>query len=444
MNLKNTDNQIYNLIKLEEKRQKTQLAMIPSENYASKAVREAVGAVLMNKYSEGYSNKRYYQGNEFIDEIELIAIERAKKLFNVPYVNVQAYSGSPANTAVFFALLEPKDTIMGLEFASGGHLTHGHPKVTFSGKYFNSIQYTVEKNGYIDYKKVEELALKHKPKLIISGTTAYPRTLDFKKFGQIADKINAWHLADISHIAGLVAAGEHPSPVNYSHVVMSTTHKTLRGPRGAVILGTDKGLKKDPQLGDKIDRAIIPGLQGGPHNNTTAGIAVCLKEASSAKFKKYSRQVVLNSKSLANELINHNFQLISGGTDNHLILIDLTNKNIDGWCAAWALEQAGIIVNKNAVPFETRSAFYPSGIRLGTPAITTLGMKEKEMKRIAEYIDEVINETARLITKDLDSDNKDIRQQARKEFKTKVKDNKLLKELRKKVKQLCLHFPLLD
>ena len=430
-----TTEKIKYLIKNEEKRQKGVLEMIPSENYASKDVRDAVGSVLMNKYSEGQAGKRYYQGNKFIDEIEYDAIEQAKKLFRVPYANVQAYSGSPANSAVYFSLLERDDIIMGLELASGGHLTHGHPKVTFSGRFFKSVQYSVEKNGLIDYSKLEKLAKQHKPKIIVSGTTAYPRKLNFKKFGEIADKVGAWHLADISHIAGLVATRQHQSPVPYAHVVMLTTHKTLRGPRGAILLVTKLGLKKDPELANKLDKGVFPGLQGGPHNNTTAAIAICLAEAATSKFVKYAKQVVANAKVLAQELKKYDFNLVSGGTDNHLILIDLTNRGIDGWCAAWALEYAGIVLNRNSVPYDTKSAFYPSGIRLGTPAVTTRGMKEKEMLKIAQWLNKAINIAKEYVPA---TDSKETRLK----FKNSVTADKRLKAINLEIKRVCAKFPL--
>ncbi|PIY94024.1 MAG: serine hydroxymethyltransferase, partial [Candidatus Levybacteria bacterium CG_4_10_14_0_8_um_filter_35_23] len=390
--LKAVDPKIFNLIKLEEKRLKETLQMIPSENYPSKAVLEAIGSVFNFKYSEGYPRGRYYQGNRFADEVELLAEERAKKLFGVPHVNVQPYSGSPANAAVYFALLTPgKDKIMGLSLAFGGHLTHGSP-VSFSGKYFKTAAYKTDKKGLLDYDEIEKIALKEKPAIIVCGATAYPQLIDFKKFGQIADKVGAYLLADISHIAGLVAAGVHQSPVQYAHVVTTTTHKTLRGPRGAIIMVTQKGLKKDPQLSSKIDKAVFPGLQGGPHDNQTAGIAVALGEASKASFKKYGEQIVKNSKALANKLNKYGFNLISGGSNNHLLLIDLANKKVNGAVAAYALEIAGIIINKNSVPNDTMPPFYPSGIRLGTPAITTRNMKEKEMEKIASWINRVVEE----------------------------------------------------
>jgi len=391
MFLNTVDPQIARLIEKEKRRQEETLMMIPSENYASPAVLAALGSVTQNKYAEGYPGKRYYQGNEFIDQIEILAQKRAQKLFGVPHVNVQPYSGSPANSAVYFALLEPGDKIMGLSLSSGGHLTHGHPKITFSGRYFQSVQYTVGKNGLLDYEEIEKQAKEQRPKIIVAGTTAYPRALDFKKFGQIAEKVGAYLLADIAHIAGLVAAGVHPSPVAYAHVVTTTTHKTLRGPRGAMIMVTKKGLEKDPKLAKKIDRAVFPGLQGGPHENTIAAMAVALKEAGKESFREYAYQVVKNARQLAGALQKKDFNLVSGGTDNHLILVDLRNKNIDGKKAAVLLEKAGIIVNANSVPHDLRSPFWPSGVRLGTPALTARGMKEREMEKIAEWIERVIN-----------------------------------------------------
>jgi len=384
------DSKIAELIRREKERQEDTLMMIPSENYASPAVLEALGSVAQNKYAEGYPGKRYYQGNQNIDEIETLAIERAKKLFAVPHVNVQSYSGSPANSAVYFALLKPKDKIMGLALDSGGHLTHGYPKITFSGRYFQSVQYQVGKDGFLDYGEIMALAEKEKPKIIVAGTTAYPRVLDFKEFGKIADRVGAYLLADISHIVGLIIAGVHPSPISYADLVMTTTHKTLRGPRGAMIMVTRKGLAKDSQMGKKIDRAVFPGLQGGPHENTIAAIAVALKEAEGKDFKKYGKQVVENAQALAKELLKMGFDLVSGGTGNHLILIDLRDKKIDGKTAAVNLEKAGIVVNANAIPRDPNPPFRPSGIRLGTPALTTRGMGKEEMVKIAHWIYAVI------------------------------------------------------
>lgn len=436
-NLQKSDPQIYTLIKAEEKRQKDVLEMIPSENYVSQAVMEAVGSVLMNKYSEGYPGKRYYQGNVIADEVENLAIERAKKLFGVPFVNVQPYSGSPANATIYMATLQPGDTIMGLALSYGGHLTHGFPG-TFSGTIFKGVQYEFGKKNIIDFDDLEALALKHKPKLIVASTTAYPRTLDFKKFAKIADKVGAYLLADISHIAGLVVGGVHESPVPYAHIIMTTTHKTLRGPRGAMIMVTEKGLKKDPDLGKKIDRWIIPGMQGGPHDNTTAAIAVALKEAGSASFKKYAAQVVANAQVLATELLANGFDLVTGGTDNHLILMDLRSKKVAGNLAALAFEQAGIIGNKNAVPNDPLPPMLTSGFRIGVPAITTRGMKEKDMKKIAQWMARVIKEVEGYM---LPSDDKEKRKELSKKYKTAIAANKNLKKIAKEIKEFCVKFP---
>lgn len=436
-NLKSVDPRVYDLIKLEEKRQEEVLEMIPSENYTSKAVLEALGSVLTNKYSEGYPKRRYYQGNKIVDEVEILAQERAKKLFKVPYVNVQALSGSPANAAVYFALLDYKDKIMGLSLAFGGHLTHGAP-LTFSSRFFTPVQYILGKDGLLDYDEIEKLALKHKPKIIVCGFTAYPRIIDFKRFSEIAEKSESYLLADISHITGLIIAGVHPSPVKYADIVMTTTHKTLRGPRGALIMVTEKGLKKNSDLGKKIDSAIIPGLQGGPHDNQTAAIAVALLEASKPSFKTYGQQIVKNAKALAKELLKYDFNLVSGGTDNHLILIDLRNKGINGKLAAFALEVAGIVLNMNGVPFDTMPPLYPSGIRLGTPAITTRGMKEKEMIKVAEFINRAVEEVK---NRTLPAEKKE-RIEFMKKFRVEVAKNKKLLEIAKEVKSLCKRFPL--
>lgn len=383
------------LIKAEEKRQQKTINLIPSENYVSPDTLSVLGSVLTNKYSEGYPGKRYYPGNKIYDEIELLAIKRLKQLFKLGsdwHVNVQPYSGSPANLAIYYSLLQPGETIMGMALAAGGHLTHGH-KVNFSGRIYKSVQYGVDlETGLINYDEVENLALAHQPKLIISGATAYPRTIDFARFGKIAKKVGAFHAADISHIAGLVAAGEHPSPFEFSDVVMTTTHKTLRGPRGAVIF-----CLKD--LADRIDRAIFPGLQGGPHNQVTAAKALMAFEASKPVFKNYQKQIVKNAKKLAEELMKRGFKLITGGTDNHLILLDCKSAELDGMnpahnlmCGMKAqnlLEEVGITANRNSIPGDT-SPFYPTGLRLGTPAVTTRGMKEKEMEKIAEWFERVL------------------------------------------------------
>jgi len=384
---------ISDLISKEEKRQRDTIMLIPSENYASKAVRNAVGSILMNKYSEGYSGKRYYQGNKIVDEIETFTIEKAKELFKVEHVNVQPYSGSPANAEVLFALLNYGDKIMGLKLSSGGHLTHGHPDITFSGKYFTSVQFGTD-DGVINYDEVEELAKRERPKLMIIGSTAYPLIFDWERLGAIADAIGAWFVADISHVAGLILSDVYPSPVAYCHVVTTTTHKTLRGPRGAIIMVTSKGIKKDSELPGKIDRAVFPGLQGGPHNNTTAGIAIALSEAERPSFKEYGRQVVANAKLLAELLKKGGLTIVTGKTECHLIVVDLRPLGVSGSVIAQALEDAGIIVNKNSVPNDSAPPYRPSGIRLGTPAITTRGMKEKEMKIIAKWILEVVKNSA--------------------------------------------------
>ncbi|MGA2911853.1 MAG: serine hydroxymethyltransferase [Candidatus Levyibacteriota bacterium] len=434
--LKTKDPTVFKLIQAEEKRQREVLEMIPSENYASKAVLEALGTVLNNKYSEGYPKKRYYQGNAVADEVEMLAQERAKALFKVPFVNVQALSGSAMNLAVYFALLEPlKGKIMGLSLAFGGHLTHGQPQ-SISGKFFQSTLYALGKDGRLDFAAIEKQALKEKPDIIVCGFTAYPQVIDFKKFGEIADKVGAYLLADVSHIAGLIVAGVHPSPVPYAHIVTTTTHKTLRGPRGALIMVTDKGLEKDPELAKKIDTAIIPGIQGGPHDNQTAAIAVALKEAATSAFKKYGVQIVKNSQKLASELIKYNFDLVSGGSKNHLLLIDLRNKNVNGAVAALALEVAGIVVNKNGVPNDTNPPFYPSGIRLGTPAITTRGMKEAEMVKVAKWINEAINEAQKY---QLPS-SKEERREFMQKFKIEIFKNKQLLQIAKEVKTLCQNY----
>lgn len=434
--LKQTDLQIYALIKQEEKRQKEVLEMIPSENYTSQAVMETLGTVLTNKYSEGYPRKRYYQGNAVADAVELLAQERAKQLFGVPFVNVQPYSGSPANAAVYFAALEPGDTIMGLKLAFGGHLTHGLP-LNMSGRFYKSVQYELTRDGVVDFATLAQMAKKEKPKLIVCGFTAYPRIIDFKKFGEIADSVGAYLLADISHITGLIIAGVHPSPIPYAHIVTTTTHKTLRGPRGAMIMVTEKGLAKNPDLPKKIDSAIIPGLQGGPHDNQTAAIAVALQEAGTAAFKKYGEQIVKNTKALAEALLAHGFDLVSGGSDNHLILIDLRNKKVNGAPAALALEVAGIVMNKNGVPFDTLPPFYPSGIRLGTPAITTRGMKEKDMKKIAAWIHTAVNEVAGMEM----PEDKAERTAYWKEQKQLIPKNKNLLKIAKEIKSFCAKFP---
>ncbi len=381
--LKSYDQQIYDAIKHEEQRQSDGMELIPSENYVSVPVLDAMGSLMTNKYSEGYPGKRYYGGQEYVDVVENLAINRAKQLFGAEHINVQPYSGSPANTAVYFALLNYGDTVLGMKLDHGGHITHGLP-ISFSGKSYNFIGYGVEKEtGRVNMDEVRKLALEHKPKMIVAGFSAYSRNLDWKKFKEIADEVGALTMADIAHIAGLIAAGVIESPVPYFDVVTTTTHKTLRGPRGAMIMCKEKHAKA-------IDRAVFPGLQGGPHDHIIAAKAVAFKEALEPAFKAYALQVIANAKVLAEELMKYGFKIVSDGTDNHLMLIDLTNKNVAGKQAQEALDKAGITCNKNTVPFETRSPMDPSGIRLGTPAITTRGMKEPEMKLIAGWINEVI------------------------------------------------------
>lgn len=377
--LRETDVELFNLIIAEEKRQYEKIRLIPSENYVSAAVLEATGSVLTNKYSEGYPRKRYYEGQQIIDQVEELACRRACELFGAEHANVQPYSGSPANLAVYLALLKPGDTVMGMALPHGGHLTHGW-NVSITGTYFRSVQYTVHPETHrLDYDMIRDLALKERPKLIVAGATAYPRIIDFEAFASIAREVDAYFLADIAHIAGLVVGGVHPSPIPHAHVVSTTTHKTLRGPRGGMLM-----CKKD--LAEVIDRAVFPGLQGGPHNHTTAGMAVAFKEASTPEFKQYAAQIVANSQALAEALIEKGFRLITGGTDNHLILVDATSVGTRGRKLAKVLDRCGIVCNMNTIPFDPRKPFDPSGIRLGTPSVTSRGMKEPEMRTIAEFI----------------------------------------------------------
>ncbi|HDD46336.1 MAG TPA: serine hydroxymethyltransferase, partial [Candidatus Aenigmarchaeota archaeon] len=366
--LKMVDKEVYNAIVSETKRINNGLELIPSENFPSKAVLEALGSVMNNKYAEGYPGKRYYGGNEFIDVVERLAIERAKKLFGAEHVNVQPYSGSPANLAVYFAFLKPGDKILGMDLSCGGHLTHG-AKVNFSGKLYNSVFYGVdEETNLIDYDEVRKMAMREKPKIIVSGHSAYPRKLDFKAFQEIAESIGAIHMADIAHIAGLIVAGMHPSPFPFTDVVTTTTHKTLRGPRGAMIMCKQ-------EYAEIIDKAVFPGLQGGPHEHAIAAKAVAFKEAMSQEFKEYGRQIVKNAKALADALMDNGFKLITDGTDNHLMLLDLRSKNITGREAETILGEVNITVNKNAIPYDPQKPMVTSGIRIGSPAVTTRGMK---------------------------------------------------------------------
>ena len=382
-NLEQKDPEIFDLIRQEEVRQKDKIRLIASENYVSAAVMAATGSVLTNKYSEGYPGKRYYEGQQFIDQVENLAIRRAKDLFGAEHVNVQPYSGSPANLAVYLAFLNPGDTILGMALPHGGHLTHGS-KVSISGKYFQAESYALdEKTGLLNYETIREKALACRPKILIAGHSAYPRILDFAQFRTIADACGALLLVDMAHFSGLVAGGAHPSPIPYADVVTTTTHKSLRGPRGAMILCKQ-------EYAAAIDKAVFPGLQGGPHNNTTAAIAVALKEAATSEFRHYAAQIVKNAQALAATLVDRDFNLVTGGTENHLMLIDLTNKGVTGKIAAKSLDGAGIVLNYNAVPFDPRKPFDPSGIRLGSAAVTSRGFKEEEMVRIGEWISEIV------------------------------------------------------
>jgi glycine hydroxymethyltransferase len=403
-----TDPEIYSALTAETNRQQTGIELIPSENYVSPAVIAAIGSVFTNKYSEGYIYKRYYGGNENVDTVEALAMERARALFGAEHANVQPYSGSPANLAVYYALLSPGDTVMGLALPDGGHLTHGW-KVNFSAHFFKSVQYPVNpETGLIDYDMAWQLAKEHKPKLIWAGATAYPRIFDFAKFAQIAEDVGARFAADIAHISGLVATGLHPDPVPSADAVTMTTHKMLRGPRGAMILCK----KRHAQV---IDRAVFPGLQGGPHDHVTAAIAVCLHEASTPAYKVYCKQVIANARTLAEALASRGFTIVSGGTDNHLVLVDLSNKGVPGKVAQQALDRANITLNANMVPGDKRSAFDPSGIRIGSPAVTTRGFKEAEMRLVANWIADVVEQ---------------------------IEDERVIERVRFEVMELCEQYPL--
>lgn len=406
--LKEVDEEIYNLIQQEKKRETNKILMIASENYASKAVMEAQGSLFTNKYAEGYPGRRYYGGCQYADEVERYAQERAKELFKVEHVNVQPHSGTQANMAVYFAFLQPGDSIMGMSLTHGGHLSHGSP-VNFTGKLYKTVFYGVDKEtGYINMDEVRKLAHEYKPKIIITGASAYPRVIDFKAFSDIAKEVGAYLMADIAHIAGLIATGVHPSPVPHSDFVTTTTHKTLRGPRGGVVMCKGEYAKA-------IDKAVFPGIQGGPLVHVIAAKAVAFKEALSKDFKNYQKKVVKNAKTLAEGLKKRGFKLVSDGTDNHLMLVDLTNLNITGKEAEEALDQAGITVNKNTIPFDTKPPTVTSGIRIGTPCVTTRGMGEEEMEEIAEIISTVIKN---------------------------ISNESVIKEMRKKVQALCKKFPI--
>lgn len=404
-NVKNTDKEVYDYIQMEMNRQQNKIELIASENFTSKAVMEAQGSQLTNKYAEGYPGRRYYGGCEYVDMIEDLARERLKKLFNAEHANVQPHSGSQANMGVYFTVLQPGDKVLGMNLSHGGHLTHGS-SVNFSGKLYNFIPYGVNEKGYIDYDALEKLALTEKPKLIVSGASAYPRIIDFKRIREICDKAGCLMMVDMAHIAGLVATGLHPNPAEYADFVTTTTHKTLRGPRGGAILCREKYAKA-------LDKSIFPGIQGGPLEHVIAAKAVCFKEAMSDEFKQYQKKIVENAKKLADELMKRGFNLVSGGTDNHLILVDLRSKHITGKEAEHLLDEVGITVNKNTIPFETESPFVTSGIRIGTPAVTTRGFGTDEMETIADIIGSVI-------------DNRD----------------KDLSPAKKRVKEICDKFPL--
>ncbi len=413
-NLEREDKEIYEAIIGEMNREEWGLELIASENFVSPAVLEAVGSILTNKYAEGYPGRRYYGGCKFVDHVERVAMERAKKLFNVKFANVQPHSGSQANMAVYLALADPGETIMGMSLTHGGHLTHG-ASVNFSGRLFKVVHYGVNpETGLIDYDEVERMARREKPKIIIAGGSAYSRIIDFKRFREIADEIDAYLVVDMAHFAGLVAAGIYPNPVEYAHVVTSTTHKTLRGPRGGFILTNHEELAK------KINKSVFPGIQGGPLMHVIAGKAVCFKEAMKEEFKEYQKRVVRNAIKLANEMMKRDFKVVSGGTDTHLFLVDLTKENVSGKAVEKALEKIGITVNKNTVPGEKRSPFITSGIRIGTPAVTTRGMGEKEMEEIAEILSIAIRNT--------DEESK---------F-----DERIVEGLSKRVRKLCEEFPL--
>ena len=410
--LKTEDKEIFDAIEAEWDRQQNQIELIASENIVSKAVLEAQGSILTNKYAEGYPAKRYYRGCEFVDVVENLAIERAKKLFNAKFVNVQPHSGSQANTGVYVALLKPCDTIMGMSLDAGGHLTHG-AKVSFSGKWLNSVQYGVCKDtGLIDYDEVEHLALENKPKLIIAGGSAYPRQIDFKRFRKIADKVGAYLMVDMAHFAGLVAGGVHPNPLEYADVVTTTTHKTLRGPRGGMILTNNEEIAK------KINSAIFPGTQGGPLEHVIAAKAVCFAEDLTPQFKEYAAQVVKNAKAMGERLKKRGLDLVSGGTDTHLLLVDLRPKGLTGDVVSEAMERAHMTCNKNAIPFDPQPPRVTSGVRVGTPAGTTRGFKEKEFEQVADWMGDVIDALA------------------------KGDAEKVIAETREKVIALCRQFPI--
>ena len=441
-NIQQQDFELYEIIKKEEIRQREGLELIPSENYASQAVLEAMGSILNDKYAEGYPKKRYYGGNQFIDEVESLCQKRALEAYGLNSkewaVNVQPYSGSPANIAVYFALLNFGDTLMSLQLTEGGHLTHG-AEANFSGRAYKPVFYPLNpQTQMLDYDVIKKLAHEDKPKIIIAGYTAYPRTIDFRKFAEIAKEIGAFSMADISHISGLVAAGVHPSPFPHMDIVTTTTHKLLRGPRAALVFTKRATLKDGKSISELVDKAVFPGLQGGPHEHTIAGIAIALKESTTSEFKAYATQVIKNAKALADSLLANEIKLVSGGTDNHLLLVDLTPFGPGkGIFVQEALEEANITVNKNTIPGEPASPFFPSGVRLGTPAITTRGFKEKEMEQIGQWIAEVIK-----AVKDYQFyPDKEKRTAELEKFRKELKGNVTIKRIKEEVRRLCVNFP---
>lgn len=438
------DLKLKQLVKREVKRQKEGVELIPSENYASSAVRQLLASQFVNKYSEGYPKKRYYGGNEVVDDLELLTQERVKKIFQVAHANVQPYSGSPANLAVYLATCKPGDVIMGQALTAGGHLTHGHD-VSATGIFFKSVPYFVKtkigsKEDLFDFEEIRRLAKKNKPKLIWVGGTAHPLIFDYRKFGEIADEVGAYLAADIAHVAGLIAGGVHPSPAKYVHIITTTTHKTLRGPRGGIIMVTEKGIRKDPELPKKIDKAVFPGLQGGPHDNQTAAIAMALFEAQQPAFKKYATQIIKNSQALAKVLIKGGLKLIAGRSENHLLLVNLTTVFGPGGgiFAQQALDVVGLTLNKNTIPGEPGSPFYPSGIRLGTPAMTTRGMKEKEMQFIGKKILETIKEIENYRL----PHDKEARKKYLVKFRQEITKSKKLRLIHQQVREYAVRFPI--
>ncbi len=434
--------EVFELLRKEKRRQRNGLVLIASENYISPDALKILGSEFSNKYAEGQVGKRYYSGNDWVDGIEQLAIESAKKVFGVPHCNVQSYSGSPANLAILSVLCEKKkDIVLSQELTHGGHLSMGQ-KASLTGRFFKTEHYRLTRRGEVNWGELEKMTRRLKPRVIFSGGTAYTKKFDFKRYADIAAKVGAYFVADVSHVAGLVVAGVHPDPAVYADVVMTTSHKTLRGGRGALIMVTKRGLAKDESLGRKIDRAVFPGLQGGPHMNNIASIAVALKEAQEIAFKKYGRRVVKNAKALAESLLRYDFKLIGGATENHMIWIDLTKKGIDGWALQVALEAAGIYTNRQTIPNDPKSAYYPSGLRLGTPAITTRGMQEAQMRLIAEWIEVISKITLEYYSEDIGSGNYAKDQEARKIFKEKVFADKRIKKLKKEVREFCKKWPL--